>query len=95
MDKQPSIFWPLQILISVMGLSLGWQLFQLNAQRVVYEQAFQRMIPEYQAAVQVEQKLRSLAQDLLTTSAQSTGASQIVKEFGIEVSKPDEKGKST
>ncbi len=91
MNNPPSIFWPLQILVTVMGLCIVCQLVELNSQRVATQRTFAQLVPQYQSALQIEQRRQALAQDLLQTSAQDAGAAQIVKEFHIQVNKPEEK----
>ena len=85
--KVLSLFWPLQIFLTVMALCLGNQLYLLNGQRLANEQSIRSLAQAYRAALQAEDKLNALLQDLLQTAPQNANAAQIVNEFGIHASK--------
>lgn len=86
-DNEPSYspFWPLLIFLVGFALSLTYQLYVVNAQRVLFSQQFQTLLPVVNQAQGAKAKLYAVAEDLLKTSAKNQYAAQIVKESNIQI----------
>ena len=94
MNKTPSLFWPLQTLVTVLLLTVIYQLVGVMFQRQAYRKSVEQLLPTYQQAVQIIRQRDALVQDLVSTSAEDAGAAQIVKEFQIPLPKAEDKGKA-
>jgi hypothetical protein len=84
-----SPFWPVFILAGGLLLWTGFQAFSTVVQGWNSRSELQAAGPTVNAAVQAQNKLYALAQDLLQTSAHDSNAAQIVKEANIQVRAPE------
>jgi predicted negative regulator of RcsB-dependent stress response len=78
-------FIPLLIFLAGFGLSAGYQLYQVNAQRMAYSAQLTQAMPVVTKAQAATSKLYAVAQDLIKTAEKDQYAAQIVKEAGISM----------
>jgi len=80
-----SSFWPLQILLLSTGLWLVYNIVQINGMRTDNDKAVAQLVPERRAALAAKDRLVALVEDLNRTSAKDPTASQILREFHVQM----------
>jgi predicted negative regulator of RcsB-dependent stress response len=75
-----SSFVPLTIFLLGFLIYFGYQDYQLNSQRVAYEQQLNSAMPVYNQAVGYAAKYKALLKDLIDASPKDPAATQILKE---------------
>ena len=83
-----SFFWPLLILILGLGLSLTYQVGDLESRRVELVQANEQILPKVKRAEYEEGKLHALAWEILRLAKTDASAARLVEEFKIKAVSP-------
>jgi hypothetical protein len=85
-EETYSAFWPLLVLMCGILIWIGFQVYSVNAQRIVLDQQFQLVAQQVVLAQNAKAKLYSVAQDLIQLSSKDTNAEAIVREANIRIS---------
>jgi len=92
METNPKLFspfLPLQLLVIIIGIWIGYQIYSLNADRVEAEAQIQQVIPQANDSLAAKKRLLALAQEVAQLSTRDAYAAQIVKEFDIRAQNPN------
>ena len=79
-DTKYSSFWPMVILMGGLIAWCGYQLFEINKQRMAYNAQYDAMAQYIAPSQKAEAELRSIVEDLIQTSNKDQYAAQILKE---------------
>jgi hypothetical protein len=91
MENSPKLFspfLPLQLLVTILGIWIIYQVYTLNQERTYAEAQIQQVTPQAESAMAAKKRLLDLAQDVGQLSTRDANAAQIVKEFDIRLQMP-------
>jgi hypothetical protein len=80
-----SSFWPMQIIVTCLGIWAAYQLWEINSDRLVTEHGIRQMLKTGESAVVAKKKLFSLVEDLTRVSSVDPNAGQILQKFKIQL----------
>jgi len=86
METAPKLFspfLPLQVLVIILGIWIGYQVYVLNDERLDTEAQIQQILPQANDSLAAKKRLLALAQEVAQLATKDVNAAQIVKEFDI------------